>query len=334
MQDTLIQEWAVAETAARRLEEGVSLNATLVVNTASGAEGEVKRFFDDASSLSALQQLLKEGGFAISAIRTARVFTQSAGQEDVFTCYDGVLSAGETDVDCGGVCSAKCKRGKTCVADEDCESGTCKEGVCKGWKTSSGLTVFIVIVVVVLVACVVIFVLVRSDRKKQKQASESKLKEIEMVKQQHEAEIQDLEKLDAKEEEEMKKLEKHLQKKQKKRANRQRGADQGSATVNMESVDAAMSSAVNPAASSAVNPAVSSAVNPAENPETPANANASSDHPNTASSTAPVNPVESATTTENTAAPNPSSATNPTNEPSSALSTGSHDSDLPMEPRA
>ena len=206
----------MAETAGRRLEEGVSLNATLVVNTASGAEGEVKRFFDDASSLSALQQLLKEGGFAISAIRTARVFTQSAGQEDVFTCYDGVLSAGETDVDCGGVCSAKCKRGKTCVADEDCESGTCKEGVCKGWKTSSGLTVFIVIVVVVLVACVVIFVLVRSDRKKQKQASESKLKEIEMVKQQHEAEIQDLEKLDAKEEEEMKKLEKHLQKKQKK----------------------------------------------------------------------------------------------------------------------
>ena len=320
----------MAETAGRRLEEGVSLNATLVVNTASGAEGEVKRFFDDESSLSALQQLLKEGGFAISAIRTARVFTQSAGQEDVFTCYDGVLSAGETDVDCGGVCSAKCKRGKTCGADEDCESGTCKEGVCKGWKTSSGLTVFIVIVVVVLVACVVIFVLVRSDRKKQKQASESKLKEIEMVKQQHEAEIQDLEKLDAKEEEEMKKLEKHLQKKQKKRANRQRGADQGSATVNMESVDAAMSSAVNPAVSSAVNPAV----NPAENPETPANANASSDHPNTASSTAPVNPVESATTTENATAPNPSSATNPTNEPSSALSTGSHDSDLPMEPRA
>ena len=318
MQDTLIQEWAVAETAARRLEEGVSLNATLVVNTPSGSEGEVKRFFDDASSLSALQQLLKEGGFAINAIRTTRVFTQSAGQEDVFTCYDGVLSAGETDVDCGGVCSAKCKRGKTCGADEDCESGTCKEGVCKGWKTSSGLTVFIVIVVVVLVACVVIFVLVRSDRKKQKQASESKLKEIEMVKQQHEAEIQDLEKLDAKEEEEMKKLEKHLQKKQKKRANRQRGADQGSATVNMESVDAAMSSAVNPA----------------ENPETPANANASSDHPNTASSTAPVNPVESATTTENATAPNPSSATNPTNEPSSALSTGSHDSDLPMEPRA
>ena len=326
MQDTLIQEWAVAETAGRRLEEGVSLNATLVVNTPSGSEGEVKRFFDDASSLSALQQLLKEGGFAINAIRTTRVFTQSAGQEDVFTCYDGVLSAGETDVDCGGVCSAKCKRGKTCGADEDCESGTCKEGVCKGWKTSSGLTVFIVIVVVVLVACVVIFVLVRSDRKKQKQASESKLKEIEMVKQQHEAEIQDLEKLDAKEEEEMKKLEKHLQKKQKKRANRQRGADQGSATVNMESVDAAMSSAVNPA--------VSSAVNPAENPETPANANASSDHPNTASSTAPVNPVESATTTENATAPNPSSATNPTNEPSSALSTGSHDSDLPMEPRA
>ena len=316
----------MAETAGRRLEEGVSLNATLVVNTASGAEGEVKRFFDDESSLSALQQLLKEGGFAINAIRTTRVFTQSAGQEDVFTCYDGVLSAGETDVDCGGVCSAKCKRGKTCGADEDCESGTCKEGVCKGWKTSSGLTVFIVIVVVVLVACVVIFVLVRSDRKKQKQASESKLKEIEMVKQQHEAEIQDLEKLDAKEEEEMKKLEKHLQKKQKKRANRQRGADQGSATVNMESVDAAMSSAVNPAASSAVNPA--------ENPETPANANASSDHPNTASSTAPVNPVESATTTENATAPNPSSATNPTNEPSSALSTGSHDSDLPMEPRA
>ena len=324
----------MAETAGRRLEEGVSLNATLVVNTPSGAEGEVKRFFDDESSLSALQQLLKEGGFAINAIRTTRVFTQSAGQEDVFTCYDGVLSAGETDVDCGGVCSAKCKRGKTCGADEDCESGTCKEGVCKGWKTSSGLTVFIVIVVVVLVACVVIFVLVRSDRKKQKQASESKLKEIEMVKQQHEAEIQDLEKLDAKEEEEMKKLEKHLQKKQKKRANRQRGADQGSATVNMESVDAAMSSAVNPAASSAVNPAVSSAVNPAENPETPANANASSDHPNTASSTAPVNPVESATTTENATAPNPSSATNPTNEPSSALSTGSHDSDLPMEPRA
>jgi hypothetical protein len=41
------------------------------------------------------------------------------------TCSDGVQNGGESDVDCGGPCPAKCKTGKGCKKHVECESGIC-----------------------------------------------------------------------------------------------------------------------------------------------------------------------------------------------------------------
>ena len=50
--------------------------------------------------------------------------------EVVATCSDGMKSAGEADVDCGGVCTKLCAKGKTCSAHAHCERGVCSSGVC------------------------------------------------------------------------------------------------------------------------------------------------------------------------------------------------------------
>jgi len=40
-------------------------------------------------------------------------------------CFDGKLTAGEADVDCGGACSTKCAGGKACAGGGDCVSTYC-----------------------------------------------------------------------------------------------------------------------------------------------------------------------------------------------------------------
>jgi F5/8 type C domain len=56
--------------------------------------------------------------------------SQSEGATSLDSCNDGVLSAGEADIDCGVVCSAPCASTKTCLDDGDCASGFCSVGVC------------------------------------------------------------------------------------------------------------------------------------------------------------------------------------------------------------
>lgn len=48
------------------------------------------------------------------------------------TCSDGMQSAGETDIDCGGStgCGA-CVEGRACVVSSDCQSGYCSAGTCE-----------------------------------------------------------------------------------------------------------------------------------------------------------------------------------------------------------
>lgn len=41
------------------------------------------------------------------------------------TCNDGLLSTGETGIDCGGSCTTPCGLGGTCNAGADCDSGIC-----------------------------------------------------------------------------------------------------------------------------------------------------------------------------------------------------------------
>jgi hypothetical protein len=46
-------------------------------------------------------------------------------------CEDGVLSPGETDIDCGGVCGNTCTLGQKCTNSADCAGGSpCVDGVC------------------------------------------------------------------------------------------------------------------------------------------------------------------------------------------------------------
>lgn len=47
------------------------------------------------------------------------------------SCSDGLKNGQESDVDCGGVCPAKCSKDKECKAGADCASGLCMNSVCK-----------------------------------------------------------------------------------------------------------------------------------------------------------------------------------------------------------
>jgi hypothetical protein len=44
-------------------------------------------------------------------------------------CTNGVRDGDESDVDCGGSCP-RCAAGKSCVANTDCQSGSCRAAVC------------------------------------------------------------------------------------------------------------------------------------------------------------------------------------------------------------
>ena len=46
-----------------------------------------------------------------------------AGKCAFNSCYDGLLSGDETDLDCGGSCAVKCMAGQKCKVQEDCDQG-------------------------------------------------------------------------------------------------------------------------------------------------------------------------------------------------------------------
>jgi hypothetical protein len=48
------------------------------------------------------------------------------------TCTNGAPDAGETDLDCGGICGASCVGDKLCTVGTDCISGQCAAGLCLG----------------------------------------------------------------------------------------------------------------------------------------------------------------------------------------------------------
>ena len=55
-------------------------------------------------------------------------------------CIDQVLSEGEADVDCGGICAESCALEATCLASSDCVSGCCSDaGRCAADADSDGV---------------------------------------------------------------------------------------------------------------------------------------------------------------------------------------------------
>ncbi len=63
----------------------------------------------------------------------------TAGAQALEACRDGLLSAGEADIDCGHRCDAPCAATKTCFEDDDCASAFCSAGVCTDQTCSDRL---------------------------------------------------------------------------------------------------------------------------------------------------------------------------------------------------
>ncbi len=55
-----------------------------------------------------------------------------------YACSDSIKDGDETDVDCGGSCSAKCPSGKACGSSSDCRTSFCVSGVCKAGNCTDG----------------------------------------------------------------------------------------------------------------------------------------------------------------------------------------------------
>lgn len=64
----------------------------------------------------------------------------SNGGPEPVTCQDGKKSEGESDVDCGGRCDAKCAVGQQCGSAADCADGNlCTGGVCAAPNGTDGV---------------------------------------------------------------------------------------------------------------------------------------------------------------------------------------------------
>lgn len=48
-----------------------------------------------------------------------------------YACSDNLKDGDETDIDCGGICTAKCANSKVCISNSDCKSAYCVSNVCK-----------------------------------------------------------------------------------------------------------------------------------------------------------------------------------------------------------
>lgn len=54
------------------------------------------------------------------------------------TCFDGVQSGDETDIDCGGGCFSPCVLGQACSRNRDCQSGYCDQSTCDREEPNCG----------------------------------------------------------------------------------------------------------------------------------------------------------------------------------------------------
>lgn len=56
-----------------------------------------------------------------------------------YACSDRLKDGDESDVDCGGSCSAKCPSGKACVSGNDCKTNYCVGNVCKSGNCTDSI---------------------------------------------------------------------------------------------------------------------------------------------------------------------------------------------------
>ena len=61
----------------------------------------------------------------------ATTTSAAVGVTATASCTDTFKNGTETDVDCGGSCTADCANGRTCLVNADCQSNNCVAGVCQ-----------------------------------------------------------------------------------------------------------------------------------------------------------------------------------------------------------
>lgn len=175
---TRVERWdAAPRGAARRLAGDTPVNATCVLNVAEAEAAAAEQSLREPTMGSRLSEALRAGGVANEGVAVAQVIVLSPAATDPYTCYDGALSEGESDVDCGGVCLAKCGEGRSCAADADCAAQLCEDGRCAkpglgaGWIAVTVLLCAVLVCIVVLLALMV--VARRHEKRKGKAAQET-----------------------------------------------------------------------------------------------------------------------------------------------------------------
>ena len=144
----------------RQLLSTSSFDATAFVD-AGPSEGKLwTEHCWSPSFLSAFSQALRAAGEAFMDVEVTNVFVVSSSDREQYTCYDGLVSEDETDVDCGGTtCSKRCQRSKRCVVDSDCESFLCSGAACQLSASQSGIVRILLSIAVVVGVIVLVVVL-------------------------------------------------------------------------------------------------------------------------------------------------------------------------------
>ena len=109
---------------------GTTWRRAAVLALACGCADSAAPAADDAS--------LPDSGTLDAAPDRAADAPSDAPVDDAGSCVDGLRNGKETDVDCGGNCPV-CADGKDCLADTDCQVGTCFAGKCapRAWTVQS-----------------------------------------------------------------------------------------------------------------------------------------------------------------------------------------------------
>ena len=207
--DMRIQQWNVNQES-RKLSESPS-NVEIVMNVKK--EETQKKIDTVKSSTETLRSQLTSPSFNVTSIAVTKTYSTNPENTDAYTCYDGELSAKESDIDCGGSCTKKCEKNQHCFSNDDCKTGYCYENTCMS-NMSGGMVILIILIILFIAGLVLLVVCLNTRRKNEKLETKT---EIEMVKvrvQQEKRDLERLEQLDKQEEEELRRLEESIKNKQ------------------------------------------------------------------------------------------------------------------------
>lgn len=89
----------------------------------------VKKRLDEMVADNDIKTQMQGKRLQVERVEVLKVFEQS--NPDKWSCYDGMKSDDEADVDCGGGCTSGCTMNSQCQSRSDCVEGLyCTRGKC------------------------------------------------------------------------------------------------------------------------------------------------------------------------------------------------------------